>query len=184
MRFGEKSVIDQVAYSICGTNLLFVDSYKDLGIIFDSGLKFHIRINAMLGKAGLMINNLLRSTVCRCIEFMLTLYVSHICPIIEYGSCVWNVGYLKSERRLKRLQRKCTREIDGLTGLGYVSRLKYFGLYSIKELLLRIDLIQLLKVFDSDIEVGLSDIFEYTRNTHSKGHAHKLSIPRYRKDVE
>ena len=30
-RFGEKSVTDQVAYSIYGTKLFFVDSYKDLG---------------------------------------------------------------------------------------------------------------------------------------------------------
>ena len=30
MRFGEKSVIDQVASSIYGTSLLFLDWYKDL----------------------------------------------------------------------------------------------------------------------------------------------------------
>ena len=55
---------------------------------------------------------------------MLTLYVSHFRQIIEYGSCAWQVGYLEDERRIERLQRKWTREIDGLTGLDYVSRLK------------------------------------------------------------
>ena len=38
VRFGEKSVTDQVAYSICGTNLVFVDSYRDQGITIDSRL--------------------------------------------------------------------------------------------------------------------------------------------------
>ena len=84
---------DQVAYSIYDTNLLFVDSYKDLGIMIDSGLKFYAHINAVISKFGAMNNNLLRSTVCRSVEFMFTSYVSHIRPIDECGSCIWNVDF-------------------------------------------------------------------------------------------
>ena len=73
-------------------------SSKDLGITIDSGLKFHAHINDVIGKAGAMINNLMRSTVCRSVELMLTLYVSHIRPLIEYGSCVWIVGYLETNK--------------------------------------------------------------------------------------
>ena len=61
MRFREKSVTDQVAYSFFGTNFIFVDSYKDLGTTIDSGLKSYDH------KTDAMINNLLRSTVCRSI---------------------------------------------------------------------------------------------------------------------
>ena len=81
MRFGEYSVTDPVAYSIYGTNLIFIDSYKDPGITIDSGLKFHAHINAVIGIAGTLINKLLRSSVCRSVDFMLALYVSHIRPI-------------------------------------------------------------------------------------------------------
>ena len=59
MRFDEKSVTDQVAFSIFGTNLLFVDSFKDLGKIIDSGLKFHALFNVVIGKSGAIINNLM-----------------------------------------------------------------------------------------------------------------------------
>ena len=45
-RFGEKSVTDQVAYSIYGTNLFFVDSFRNIGITIDSVNKFHAYINA------------------------------------------------------------------------------------------------------------------------------------------
>ena len=79
---------DQVAYSFYGTNLKFIYSYKVLGLRVDSGLKFQAYNNVVIGKAGAMVNKLLRSTVCRSIEIMLTLYVSHIRPIIKYGSCV------------------------------------------------------------------------------------------------
>ena len=45
-------------------------------------------------------------------------------------------------------------------------------------------MIQLWKAFHRDIEVGLSDILEYARNTHTRGHAYKLSIPRCQKYVK
>ena len=45
-------------------------------------------------------------------------------------------------------------------------------------------MIQIWKAFHSDIDVGLSDIFEYARNTRTRGHAYKLSIPMCRKDVK
>ena len=82
----KKSVTDQVAYSTYGTNLLLVDLYKDLGIMIDSGLKFHAHIKVVIGKAGVMINNLLQNTVSRSVEFMLTLSVPHVRPRIEHGS--------------------------------------------------------------------------------------------------
>ena len=89
MRFGEKSVTDQLAYSICGTNLLFVDFYKDPGIMIDSRFKLHAQVESAVGKAGAIINNTRRSKVCRSVKFMLTLYVSHIHLIIEYR--IWNI---------------------------------------------------------------------------------------------
>ena len=52
MRFGEKSGTDQVAYSSYCTNLIFVDSYKDLGKTIYSGLKFHAHNDAVIGEAG------------------------------------------------------------------------------------------------------------------------------------
>ena len=50
--------------------------------------------------------------------------------------------------------------------------------------LLRIDFIQICKAFHSDIDDGLSDIFEYARNTRTRGHAYNLSIPLCRKYVK
>ena len=94
-----------------------------------------------------------------------------------------NVGYLKVERRRERLARIWTRDIDGLTVLDYVTRLKENGLYSVKGRLLRTDLIQIWKAFHSDIYVGLSDIFEYARNIRTRGHAYTHSILLCRKDV-
>merc|ERR1719452_348176 len=78
---------------------------------------------------------------------MVSLFVSHIRPIIDYGSCLWNVGYLRDVRRLESLQRRWTREIEGLGGLSYVSRLKEVGLYSVCGRLLRLDVVKIWKSF-------------------------------------
>ena len=129
------------------------------------------------------MGELLRSTVCRSTDFMLSLFVSHIRPIIDYCSCLWNVGYLGDVRRLESLQRRWNREIDGIGNLEYVFRLKAIGLYSVQGRLLRSDLIKIWKSFNSEIDVGLSELFEMAANVGTRGHYLKMSIPICRSEV-
>ena len=91
-----------------------------------------------------MINNLLTSTVCRSIGFMVTLWVALFHLLIEYGSCIWNVGYLQDVRRLKSIQWRWSREVHGTRGLDYAAWLTSIGLFSIKGRLLGLDLCRLL----------------------------------------
>ena len=142
-----------------------------------------IEIKKHSENAGSMISNLSRSTVCRSVEFMLTLWVTHVRSIIEYGSCVWNVGYLRDIRRLESLQRRWTREIQGMGGLDYASRLRSLGLFSIKGRLLRIDLIKVWKCFHMEVDLGLLGIFELARDVGTRGHTYKLSIPVCRSEL-
>ena len=110
MRFGRKNVdtVSTVEYVIDGQGLEFVSSYRDLGVVVDCSLRFHVHVNIVVGKAGGLMGDLLRSTVCRSKDFMVSLFVSHIRPLIDYCSCVWNVGYLADVRRLESLQRRWT----------------------------------------------------------------------------
>ena len=55
----------------------------NLGVIIDSKLRFHEHISVVAGKEGGLMLELLQSTVCRSREFMVTLFVSHIRPIID-----------------------------------------------------------------------------------------------------
>ena len=113
-----------------------MDSYRDLGIVVDSSHQ-HIRKVVAAAKAGGLMGELLRSTVCRTKYFTVTIFVSHIRPMIDYCCCLWNVGYLEDISRLEPLQRRWTREISGVEALEYVARLKAIGLYSIQGRLLR-----------------------------------------------
>ena len=86
---------------------------------------------------------------------MVPLYVSHITPIMDFCSNVWNVGYLGDVRLLKSVQQKWTREIANISHLAYVERSKALELFSIFGRLLRADLIKCWKIFHSEVDVGL-----------------------------
>ena len=114
---------------------------------------------------------------------MVTLWVSRILPLIEYACYVWNVGYMRDNRRLESLQRSWIREVVGMNGLDYVSRLRNIGLFSIKGRLLRLDLIKVWKCFNAETDVGLINVLELATNVGTRGHNFKISIPVCRSEL-
>ena len=105
-------------YSLGGVLLDFVDEYKDLGVLVDVKLRFHSHIQSIVHGAAGMANNLLRSTVNRDANFM-TLFISHIRPIIDYYSCLWSVQYLCDSRLLESVQRRWAKRIRGFEDINY-----------------------------------------------------------------
>ena len=183
IRFGSNRGIGPPEYNIFGVRLDHVVKFRDLGVIVDESLRFHAHVDLVVGRTSSMITNLLRSTVCRDSEFMMTLWVSHVRPLIEYGSCVWNVGYLMDVRRLESLQRRWTREVAGLDRLSYNARLQRLDLFSIRGRLMRIDLIKIWKCFQSEVDVGLCGLFEMARGERTRGHQFKLAVPICRSEL-
>ena len=183
MRFGDRRGHSEVQYSISGQALCFVNSVKDLGVLVDSSLRFHGHIREVARKAGGLMSSLLRATVCRSSNFMVTLYISHIRPILDYASSVWNTNYLADIRLLESLQRRWTREIAGLQQLPYEERLKRANLYSVYGRLLRVDMIKVWKSFHSEVDVGLSSLFQRSAVTGTRGHTYKLAVVRSRTET-
>ena len=68
-------------YLLGGGWLSIVQSHRDLGVVVDSNLKFHKHVRTVIGKAGRVMGEMLRSTICRTPKFMVSLFVSHIRPI-------------------------------------------------------------------------------------------------------
>ena len=174
--------VGDATYTLQGESIQWVSVYRDLGVTVDNKLKFHVHIRAVVGRAGGLMSNLLRSTKCRTANFMLRLFISHIRPTIDYCSTVWNTGYLGDIRLLESLQRRWTREIEGLGNQEYSTRLKSVGLYSVYGRLLRLDLLKVWKSFNSERETALSDIFTPNEGQVTRGHRFKLVVPVARTD--
>ena len=84
LNFGGKVITDQEVLKFLAQSKLSYFSRRTKRIIHLSGLLFDSHISCVTENSGVVMINLLRSTFCRYAEFMLTLYVSHVCPIIGY----------------------------------------------------------------------------------------------------
>ena len=184
--FAEWSEEDPLAqYYLSGIPLKFVQSHRDLGVVVDVKLKFHHHVREVVGKASGLANNLLRSTICRSPHFMVSLFVMHIRPIMDYCSSVWNVGFLGDLRLLESVQRRWTKSVDGLAELDYSSRLKQLGLFSIKGRFLRADLIKYWRIIrELDGGAYLGGLFRRAPDARTRGHPYKLLMPACNTDIK
>ena len=114
---------------------------------------------------------------------MLALFISHIRPLLDYCSCVWNVGYLSDVRRLESVQRRWTREVGGLGHMEYGDRLRALGLFSISGRLLRADLIKLWRVMRGDLVGELLGLVSVAPDSRARGHRYKLLVPACRSEM-
>ena len=112
-----------------------------------------------------MISNLLRCTVCGSTGLMVSLRVSHTRPLLEYGSCVWNVStYLRDTQRLESFQRRWTRESHGISWMEHLDKLRNTGLYCINVRLIWLNLVMVWKTFHSEEDLGFDSVSNVVRD--------------------
>ena len=165
-------------YYLDNTPIKFVESHTDLGITIDCSLKFHLHVQTVTNKAAGLISNILRSTLCRSIKFMMSIYKTYIRPLLEFSVSVWATGYVGDMNLLESIQRRWTRNVEGLENLDYYQRLIRLDLYSVKGRLLRADLIKCYKIFHGKCAISPDEIFNIAPQAGTRGHIFKLS-PRH-----
>ena len=106
-QFAECNVVgNEFEYKIGNRTLEIVENHRDLGVIVGSGLRFYVHVRDLVRKAAGLASNLVCSTVNKSSEFMVALFVNHIRPILDYCSCIWNVGYVSDLTLLETIQRR------------------------------------------------------------------------------
>ena len=86
----------------------------------------------LVGKASALYSSLLSATFCMAPFFMRQLYISHILPLLEFGSTVWNTEYLEDLRLLKSVQKSWTKKNEGFGEVSYWLRLQTLDLHSVR----------------------------------------------------
>jgi len=124
-------------YNINGELIKIVNSHKNLGVTVNTSLRFHIHIRQIVNKAAALASNFLKAMLCRSDKFMKSLLISHLHPLLEFASPVWNTSYLGDLCLLESVQRRWTKMIDGLAEILYSQCLAILDLYSVKGKLLR-----------------------------------------------
>ena len=110
-------------------------------------------------------------------------YKSHIRPKLEYGSCLWSMGYIGDLRKMERLQKRWTRSVSNLADHPYAERLQILDLFSIKGRLLRADLIMVWKIFHGRSPLQPGDLFSLDDSSRTRGHPLKIRAQRSNKDI-
>ena len=172
IRFCRSTQIPLSDYFINDTPIPNKTSFRDLGILVDSTMKFHLHINEVFRKASGVANCIIRGTICRSPDFMIRVFISHIRPIIDFGSVVWNTGYVGDLHLLESVQRKWTKKIEGLSNYSYDERLSRLNLFSIKGRLLRAD-IMVWKIL-SGSSPHLSELFHFLPYNRTREHSLRL----------
>ena len=173
---------DPITLYLDGSPIQLQSSARDLGVEIDINLKFHSHIRTVANKAYGVSNNLLRGTICRTPEFMKSIFIAHIRPIIDYCSPIWNTGYIGDMILLESVQRRWTKLVDGLTELSYYDRLQSLSLFSIWGRLLRADLILVWKSLNNKSK-SLTGLFTLSHNSRTRGHPFKLPTLRSNTDI-
>ena len=164
-------------FTLNGSPITCEPFHKDLGVIIDSSLRFHNQAISAASKAGGVALNLFKGTTCRSRNFMMTLLISHIRPILEYGSQVWNTGYSGDLILLESVQRRWTKRIDGSQDLTYENRLRELDLFSVKGRLWRSDMIYCWKILHGFTPLSPEHFFTKAPNVGTRGHPYKLFVP-------
>ena len=163
MRYGN----DKVALSE-------VESEKDLGIMFDSEMKFQAHINDVCNRGYQRIAVIRRTFTYMDKDMFLLLYKSLIRPVLEYGNTVWSVYFKKEGEKLEKVQRRATKMVQAIKHFPYPDRLKYLDLPTLVYRRRRADLLQVFRYFSGLDQYKGENIFILDRSKITRGHSLRL----------
>ena len=112
MSFTNKLHNIQFDYVLNTKNLSTLDSFSDLGVKFDSKLKFTYHYDSITNKAARMLGFLIRTARhFRNIESILFLYKSLVRSQLEYATIIWSPYAITYIELIEKIQRRFTRFI-------------------------------------------------------------------------
>ena len=150
---------------------------KDLGVQMSNTLKPTLQCTKAANKAMSALK-LLRMTFGHFTRSNFkVLYATYVRPHLEH--CIQATGpYMAQDfKALERVQRRATKQVQGLRHASYEERLKALDLTSVEERIRRGDLIETFKIVTGQLNVNASQFFDMNQDNR-RGHPLKLKIRR------
>lgn len=167
------------AYFLLDQELAHVDSYKDLGIIMESDLKFQKHLNSIVSKAYQRLNTIFLAFKGLPPDIIKWAYCVYVRPILEYASSVWSPFNLNATNRLEKIQAYMTRRALGYNTTekrpSYGERLKRLKMTTLEERRIKADLIFIAKILNGTVNTSLIDKLEIIKNN-NRGHPYRYRV--------
>ena len=154
MHFGKNN--PRRPYRMNGHTLEITDQEKDLGVMIDEELKFHVHTAAAAKKGNQMLGIIKKSYCTRDAKTMTSLYTAMVRPLLEYGNAIWGPHYKTDIKRIEQIQRRATKIVVGLHDESYEDRLKALKLPSLVYRRRRGDMIQMFKIMNGLVQSYLN----------------------------
>ena len=174
VHFGHNN--QQADYHLYGRRLDKSLQEKDLGIIVAQNLKSSVHVSSVVVKANSRLGIIKRNFSVLTKDILLPLYLSLVCPILDYGAQAWSPYLVRDIQTIERVQRRATKLVPGLAQLPYEERCRHLGLQTLEERRVRGDMIQTYKLLHGYEDIPHSRFFQLNTNR-LRGHSLKLSKP-------
>ena len=129
---------------------------KDLGVIIDDTLKFHVHAAAASKKANQILGVIKKAYTTRDPFSIRTLYESMVRPHLEYGNAIWGPFYQGDIKKIEAVQRRATKLIPELRDIPYGERLTRLKLPSLLYRRKRGDMIVMYKIMNGQVRLDKS----------------------------
>ena len=133
-------------YSMNGIPLADDKIEKDLGVTFDSGLKFENHISNTTSKANSRVGIIRKTFSTLNKKNFPLLYKSMVRPILEYCTPIWSPILKRDINELEKVQHRATKLVKGIQNLEYCDRLKALGLPTLIYRRKRADMLEVFKM--------------------------------------
>jgi len=102
-------------------------------------------------------------------------FIVYVGPMLEYNSVILSRTHLKCDiERTEKVQRQFTKRLYGFKHSSYKERLTKLGIPSLELRRLYLDLTHCYKIVFGLVTLNMSDFFEFSQFTGTRGHAYKL----------
>ena len=165
------------SYYINGSVITPTESVKDLGIIVDPSLKFHIHTSTVTARANRMLALINKLFEYLSTNMLLQLHKSFVRPILEYGNAVWGPMFVLDQQSVEKIQRRATKLVREIRDLSYVDILHILNLPSLKYRRVRGDLIYTYKLVHNLLDIDPASLFTFRSLSITRGHCFKIFKP-------
>jgi len=169
-----RNIDNSYHYCVNKTELENIQSIKDLGITFDSHLKFGIHINEKINKAYSVLGVIKRNFTYLDKDSFLIIYKSMVRSHLEYANCVWSPSTVHDKKNVEKVQMRATKLIKEVKHLSYIERLKFLNLPTLQYRRFRGDMIMVFKLLSGLYDSNIACQLVKSTNFVTRGHHLRL----------
>jgi len=160
-----------------GTLLCFylLNYWLCLLLYVDNNVQFGPHISHNVSKAALRARLILKCYESRDPGLLTRVFCTFVRPILEYCSVVRSPMLKRHIHKIKTVQQRFTKRLNGLCNLSYSWRLARLGLDSLYCRRVKSDLIMCYKVLHNMVSIDCNALFQRLQVSHTRRNSMKLS---------